>query len=170
MGTRASLYILALSNALVAMGFASRSREVFVPFVATVLPAVFLLGLFTVARLVDAALENNQFLADIARIRRYYRSLNPTAAAFFTAESGRWPEAAPTPTLRFGTLIAFFTTTASMVAFINSIVAGAGVTLLAGDLFGGQQTAVALLLGAAAAAILMAAFLIYQRWRYASMS
>ena len=38
------------------MGFASGLREVFVPFVATILPAVFLLGLFTVVRLVDAGI------------------------------------------------------------------------------------------------------------------
>lgn len=46
--SRASLYIFSLSSALVAMGFASRSQEVFVPFIATVLPALFLLGVFTV--------------------------------------------------------------------------------------------------------------------------
>jgi hypothetical protein len=66
-GTRASLYILALSSSLVAMGFASGLREVFVPFVATILPAVFLLGLFTVVRLVDAAIEYNHFLSVLRR-------------------------------------------------------------------------------------------------------
>ena len=41
-GTRASLYLVSLSSSLVAMGFASRERDVFVPFVATILPALFL--------------------------------------------------------------------------------------------------------------------------------
>src|SRR5688500_14923309 len=55
---RTSLYVVSLSSSLVALGFASRSREVFVPFAAIVLPAVFVLGIFTVVRLVDSVLEN----------------------------------------------------------------------------------------------------------------
>jgi hypothetical protein len=45
-------------------------QAAFVPFVATVLPAVFVLGVFTVVRLVDALVEYNQFLAGIARVRQ----------------------------------------------------------------------------------------------------
>jgi hypothetical protein len=168
MQTRASLYILALSSALVAMGFAAQSREVFVPFVATVLPALFLLGVFTVIRLVDAAMENIQFLTGIARIRGYYRTLTPEATEYFAAEHGRWPETKEEPSLRLGTFIAFVTTVASMVAFVNSIVAGAGVTLLAGELLSGDQPRLALGLGVAAAIALMVAFLVYQRWRYST--
>jgi hypothetical protein len=165
-GSRASLYVFALSSTLVAMGFAAQSREVFVPFVATVLPAVFLFGVFTVIRLVDAALEYNQFLHGIARIRGYYRTLTPEAAVYFAAARGRWPETEAEPTLRLGTLVAFVTTNASMVAFINSIVAGAGVTLLAGELLGRDRLRLALGLGVASAAAVMAMFLLYQRWRY----
>jgi hypothetical protein len=167
-GTRASLYILALSSALVAMGFASRERDVFVPFVATVLPALVLLGLFTVVRLVDAAIEYNRFLVGIARIRRYYRGLTPEAARFFSAESGRWPETESPPSLRLGPSISFLTTIASMVAFINSIVAAAGVTLLANELLAGRQRGLALGLGVATAGVLMVVFFFYQRWRYAT--
>jgi uncharacterized membrane protein len=164
-GTRASLYILALSSSLVAMGFAAQSRAVFVPFVATVLPALFLLGVFTVVRLVDAAMEYNLCLTRIARIRAHYRTLSPEAAAMFSAGSGRWPESGEEPTLRLGEAIAFATTIASMVAFINSIVAGAGVTLLAADRFG-RQTGLSLGLGVAAAVALMIVFFVYQNWRY----
>jgi hypothetical protein len=167
-GSRASLYVFSLSSSLVAMGFASRSREVFMPFVATVLPALFLLGVFTVIRLVDTSLEYMQFLAGIARIRGYYRTLTPDAAAYFAADGGRWPEARSTPALRLGPLIAFISTNASMVAFINSVVAGTGVTLLAGDLLAGKQTRLALSLGVGVAVVLMAAFLAYQRWRFST--
>jgi hypothetical protein len=165
-GTRASLYILALSSALVAMGFAAQSRDVFVPFVATVLPAVFLLGLFTVVRRVDALLEYNDFLVGIARIRGYYRTLTPEAAQLFAPEHGRWPETRSEPSLRLGEFIAFITTVASMVAFVNSVVAGAGVTLLAAELLGSDRMRLALGLGVAVAVALMAAFLAYQRWRF----
>jgi hypothetical protein len=166
MGTRASLYILALSSALVAMGFTAQSREVFIPFVATVAPAIVLLGLFTVVRLVDAAMEYNELLAGIARIRRYYRSLSPTAAELFAAPVGRWPETEQVPTLRLGVFIAFVTTTASMVAFINSFVAGAGVAILVANRLGAGQRSAAIALGSGVAVALMAVFLLYQRWRY----
>lgn len=67
-GVRASLYVFSLSSALVAMGFTAQSPEVFGPFVATVIPAVFVLGWFTVVRLVDTTVENLRFLRAIARI------------------------------------------------------------------------------------------------------
>src|SRR4029434_9968309 len=92
---RASLYVFSLSSVIVAMGFTSQSRDVFLPFAAAVLPALFLLGIFTVVRLVDTGIENQQFLAGIARIRSYYRTLTPEAALYFSAASGRWPEAHP---------------------------------------------------------------------------
>jgi len=157
---RSSLYVVSLSSSLVAMGFASRSREVFVPFIAMVLPGLFLLGVFTVVRLVDTALANMRFLAGIARIRSYYRTLTPEAAVHFASHRARSPDS-----LRLGRLVAFLTTSASMIAFVNSMVAGAGVALLAGDLLGGG-TAVALSLGVATAVVLMAIFLAYQRWRF----
>jgi hypothetical protein len=162
--SRASLYIFSLSSALVAMGFASESQSALVPFAATVLPAIFLLGVFTVLRLVDTAVENLHFLAGIARIRGYYRTLAPEAEAYFAAESGRWPE----PTMlskRRGSLVLFFTP-ASMVAFINSLVAGAGVTLLVVQIFGRDDTLTAIALGVVTALVLSAAFLSFQHWRY----
>jgi hypothetical protein len=165
-GTRASLYILSLSSSLVAMGFASRTPEIFVPFVAIVLPAVFLLGVFTVLRLVDSNLENMRFLTGIARIRSYYRTIMPEAADHFAAESGRWPEARAVPALRLGVMVGFITTTASMVAFINSIVAGVGVALMAGKVWLQGQVGLASLAGTIVAVLLMAAFLTYQSWRY----
>jgi len=69
---RASIYIMALSSFLVAMGFASRSDESFVPLVAAVLPGLFVLGLFTVIRLVDLNGHYLLHLAGMARIRAYY--------------------------------------------------------------------------------------------------
>ncbi len=119
-GTRASLYLFSLSSSLVALGFASRSPELFVPFVAIVLPALFILGLFTAVRLVDSKLEGIVYLNGIARIRQYYRTLTPEASEHFSPQSGRWPENESWPALRMGPTIGLITTTASMVAFLNS--------------------------------------------------
>jgi hypothetical protein len=54
---RSTLYVMALSSSLVAMGFVAGSTDLLVPFAAISLPAVFLLGIFTVIRLVESSLE-----------------------------------------------------------------------------------------------------------------
>src|SRR5215212_8149486 len=58
---RATPSVMALSNSLVAMGFAAQSREILVPFVATVMPAR-PPGPLHAVRLVDVAMEDNDFL------------------------------------------------------------------------------------------------------------
>ena len=158
---RASIYIMSLSTSVVAMGFASQSRDAFGPFAASVLPALFLLGLFTVIRLVDVGGEYMHYLGRIARIRSFYRALNPEAAEYFGSERRR-----SIPSLQLGPSIAFLTTTSSMVAFINNVVAGAGIALLARWFLGAHDAVFAVLLGVGGAAVLMAAFLMYQKWRF----
>jgi hypothetical protein len=167
-GTRASLYLFSLSSSLVALGFASRSPELFVSFVAIVLPALFILGLFTAVRLVDSNLEGILYLNGIARIRRYYRTLTAEASEHFSFESGRWPENQSWPALRMGPSMGLITTTASMVAFLNSIVAGVGVAMVVGGLLRERRTLLTSLIGAGVALVLMALFFIYQKWRYDS--
>src|SRR5215471_4609038 len=135
-GARTSLYVFSLSSSLVALGFVSQFKETFHLFAAAVLPALFILGVFTTVRLVDTGIENQQFLRKIARIRGYYRTLTPDAPSYFSAASGRWPEAHAGPPLWYGARIALLTTAATMIAFINSIVAGASVTLLVNGLAG----------------------------------
>ena len=148
------------------MGFVSQFPETFRLFAAAIFPALFVLGLFTTVRLVDTGIENLQFLRGIARIRGYYRTLTPEARVYFSAERGRWPEAHAAPKPWFGALVAFLTSAASMIAFINSIVAGTGVTLLANSMVGHNEIHLALGLGAMATVILMTLFLAYQRRRY----
>jgi hypothetical protein len=159
---RASLYVYTLSSSLVAMGFASRSTDTFRAFAAALVPAVFVLGLFTTIRLVHTGIENQQSMRGIARIRTFYRTLTPEAATQFSVASGRWPEGRAAPALSSGAFAAFLTTAASMIAFTNSIVAGVGVVLLVGS----GRFGLALLLGAATTIALMAAFLAYQRRQY----
>lgn len=163
---RSSLYVFSLSSSLVAMGFMAESREVFMPFVASVLPAIFLLGVFTTIRLVDTTVENMQYLTGIARIRGYYRSLGPEAAEYFAAARGRWPEAGTSPALRLGSLFAYFGTTASMIAVINHVIAGAGVVLLARGFLDADRAWLAFPLGIATAVLLTLVFVVYQRWRF----
>lgn len=145
------------------MGFAANSTLAFVPFVATVLPVIFLLGVFTVLRMVDAAVENMQAHIAIARIHSFYRTLGSQAEAFFAAEHGRWPEGKAEPSLRIGALAGYLTTAAMMIATVNAMVAGAGVTLM------GRWLEIpivgALTIGIAVTIALFALFFVYQQWR-----
>ena len=163
---RSTLYVMALSSSLVALGFVASSSEIVIPFAAIVLPAVFVLGIFTIARLVETALESMQCLHGIARIRGYYRTLGPEAARHFSPGNGRWPEIDP-PSLRLGTAFAFFGTTASMVAVINNVVAGVGIALLTRFLIPSAPTWVPVAAGIAGTLILTWLFYSYQRWRFA---
>ncbi len=162
---RSTLYVMALSSSLVAIGFVAGSTQALIPFAATVLPAVFLLGLFTVVRLVETTLENMHCLRGIARIRGYYRTLGPEAARQFSTKLGRWPEA-ETPSLRLGRALAFFGTTASMIAVINNVVAGAAVALLARYVDPSAPGWMAAAAGIVGALVLTGLFYRYQRWRF----
>src|SRR5262245_32761752 len=119
---RSTLYVMALSSSLVAIGFVASSTDVLVPFAAIVIPVLFLLGIFTVVRLVETGMESMTCLQGIARIRSYYRTLGPEAARQFSPEHGRWPET-PSPALKLGSALAHFGTTATMIAVINNAVA-----------------------------------------------
>jgi hypothetical protein len=162
--SRSTLYVMVLSSSLVATGFVAGSTDVLIPFVAIVLPAVFLLGVFTVVRLVETALDSIYCLERIAHIRGYYRTLGPVAADYFSPESGRWPEAVP-PALRFGPVLAFFGTTASMIAVINNAVAGAGIAFLLRFLSPSVPYWVDGVAGVFGALVLTWLFYAYERWR-----
>ena len=165
---RSALYVMALSSTLIALGFTAEKEEVFTVFALSVLPVVFVLGCFSVIRLVDTAIESMQLLRGIARIRGHYRTLGPEAQALFAANQGRWPEAPSNePALQLGPMLAQMGTTAWMVAVINNAVAGAIATLAASRwLKAGMETH--LLLGAAVAVALTVFFYGFQRWRIAT--
>jgi hypothetical protein len=164
---RSSLYVFALSSSLVAISFAARSPTILVPFVAIVLPGLFLCGLLTTVRLIDSALENLRFLEGIARIRRYYRTLTPDAAEYFAPHHGRWPERRDEPSLVHGPTFALFTTSAGTIAIVNNIVAGVGVALLIGQFVDDPgRIALSLAAGTVVALTLTLAFVAYERWRF----
>lgn len=165
---RSTLYVMVLSSSLVAMGFLAAS-DVLIPFAAIVLPAVFVLGIFTVVRLVETVLESQRCLTGIARIRGYYRTLGPEAARHFSPETGRWPEA-DDPALRFGATLAFFGTTASMIAVINNVVAGVCIALLVRFFASGMPSWVGPAAGILGALLLTWLFYAYQRWRFEEIS
>ena len=164
--SRASMYLAVLSGALVAMGFVTQSDLALMPFVATVLPAIFLMGLLTVLRLIDISIESSMAYVMIARIRGYYRELGGDAPAVFDARVGRWPEQAPNPSLRLGAFFGYWTSAAAMIAAINAFIGGATLALLL-CLGLGASLVPAIAAGALLAAGLLVLFHLLQRMRIA---
>ena len=80
---RAAIYLSTVSSGLVAFGFLAQGAGRLDPFVAAVLPALFILGVFTFVRLVQTGIEAAVLSVQIQRIRGYYRTLVPEAQQFF---------------------------------------------------------------------------------------
>ncbi len=163
-GMRATLYVMALSSSLVAMGFAAQSKTAFVALAAAVIPTVYVLGVFTVVRLIETGMQNMVYLRRIVRIRRYYRDLTPEAASYFEAPG---PSETDDVVAELGVGVdgplAPYFTLAMMVATINGIVGGSGVALLAVAILGTGWIVAAVLLGLVMVAATITACRIYQR-------
>ncbi len=163
---RSTLYMMALSSSLVAVGFLAQSADALMPLLSIVLPTLFVLGVFTVIRLIDTALEAQQYLAGIARVHAHYRALSPEAARAFAPHLQRWPEATRNePSLRLGYFMALLGTSATMIACTNNLVAGAGVAVLLVQRFNVQRTP-AVLAGLLVFAALSIGFYLFERWRF----
>ena len=80
---RGSIYMGAVSSVLITLGFLAQVVTRLDPFVAALLPALFVLGELTFAALVRNTIENLVLLEQMQRIRGYYRGLVPEASQFF---------------------------------------------------------------------------------------
>jgi hypothetical protein len=128
--SRAALYLASLTGSLIALGFVARDAAVLGPFAAAVLPALLVLGEFTYWRLVRAGVEDLHHSWEMRRIRAYYRQLVPPGLPFFADARLRDPTA---PGKQFMGVrvrdLNVLLTASSMVAAINSMLAGAAVAL-----------------------------------------
>ena len=127
---RSAVFLTVVSSSLVAFGFFAAATHRLAPVVATVLPALIILGVFTFVRLVETSVENVVFLRRIEAIRRYYATLDPAAPAFFESADDATATAALASTGMRSGLAEMFFTMASMVAAVTSILAGVGAGLL----------------------------------------
>ena len=144
--SRTTLYIGAVSSALVALGFTAQISEVgdaFDVFALTVLPTLYVLGAFTFIRLVECGAEDFRYGLAINRIRGYYQQLAGDQAGLFLLsghDDGRGVfENMGLPGEGRSQLFSF----ATVVAIINSVVGGSAAAIAA-DVLGAP-------LGAAAA-------------------
>jgi hypothetical protein len=124
-GSRVSIYLSSLASGLVALGFSSSSPRAFASLAFTVLPTVFVLGWFTIVRLIDTSVANVISLRRMELIRQYYAALAPVAPPYF----GVGDSPAAHHSVRYGRW-SFLFTMASMVIVVNSVLGGATIALL----------------------------------------
>jgi hypothetical protein len=134
---RASLFVLSVSSALIALGFISQvsaTGDLFNTFALTVLPTLYVLGAVTFVRLVECAAEDFRYGIAINRIRGYYQEVAGDRADLFLL-SGKDDAAGVRENMampREGRLPIFAFSTA--VAVIDGVVGGAAVALALGAL------------------------------------
>jgi hypothetical protein len=124
-GSRVSIYLSSLASGLVALGFSSSSPRAFASLAFTVLPTVFVLGWFTIVRLIDTSVANVISLRRMDLIRQYYAALAPIAPPYFGAD----PAPGTQHGVRYGRW-SFLFTMASMVITVNCVLGGATIALL----------------------------------------
>jgi hypothetical protein len=129
---RSTLYLGALSSAVIAIAFVGQANELgdaFYLFALLLLPPVFLLGMFSYLRLVQTSIEDMVFTVGMFRVRQYFLELDPAAAPFFPPTDPRGMATLE----RIGVVstgpLQLLLTAASMVACINAIVGGAAMAL-----------------------------------------
>jgi hypothetical protein len=155
--SRASLYILSVSSTLVALGFTSQASETgtFIVFALTVLPTLYLLGVFTFVRVVECGAEDYRYGVAINRIRNYYKQVAGDQAKLFLLSGhddgrGVFENAAVPPEGR-KQLFTF----ATVVAVVNSVVGGSAIAIAIGAIADAPLGVAAGVGGAAAIASLV---------------
>lgn len=160
---RASMFLLSVSGALVAIGIIEQSGK-FLLFAGVLILALYLTGLLTILRLVDVGMESMQSEVTIAKIRRYYRTLGAPADVLFEEPLGRWPEGKLDSGHVIGDVLGLLTTAASMIACVNGFIGGAGLALLLYHLVP-ASIAISLIAGAVFVVAQVAIAYAYQTWR-----
>jgi hypothetical protein len=166
---RSSLYLTAVSSALVALGFIGQISDVgstFRLFSLAVVPVLFWLGLLTYVRVLEKSIEDLYYARAINRIRHYYLELAGDQRGYFLLGgnddvAGVFANMATSPS-RAQLLYSSATT----IGVVNSVVGGAGLALLIGAI-ADTSPGVAVGCGALAAAALAIAHLAHERRTFA---
>jgi uncharacterized protein YciI len=162
---RASVYVFAVSSALVALGFVGQISDVgdvFDVFALTVLPTLYLLGCVTYVRLVECGAEDFQYGLAINRIRGYYKELAGERANLFLL-SGHDDGAGVFANMGLAVenrspMFAF----SSAIAVINGVVGGGAIAIALGALVDAPLAAAA----AAGAVAAIASVIGWLRYAY----
>jgi hypothetical protein len=132
-----------------------------------VIPVVFLLGIFSYERLVEISLEDVSALEAIQRIRAVYATTLPGAVKYFPRPTGPHGPNEMLPIGRRQSWVGVLFTTATTIAVVNSMVAGAGVAIVVVQTT--SQPTPSILVGLGTAALLAVLHGLYQEYRYTSL-
>jgi len=128
--SRATVYVGAVSSALIALGFIGQISAMGTPFqifALIVLPTLYVLGVATHIRLVECGVEDLRYGIAINRIRAHYRDLAGDRASLFLLTGHDDPRGvfdnAGVPAGRRPQFFSF----ATVVATINAVVGGSAV-------------------------------------------
>jgi hypothetical protein len=160
---RASVYVVSVSTALVALGFLaqiSNTSDVFNVFALTMLPTLYLLGSVTFVRLVECGAEDFRYGMAINRIRSYYKELAGDRANLFLLSGHDDPKGVfanmslmvenRTPLFAFS----------SAIAVINGVIGGSATAIVLGVVVD-ASLGLAAAVGAAAAVASIVAWIRY---------
>jgi hypothetical protein len=161
---RAGLYVGAVSSGLVALGFIGRgatSGTTFDVFAIVVLPTLYLVGIFTFARLVESSIEDILYGRAINRIRQHYLEIAGPESRYLMlgAHDDTLGVLANMGVVR-PTRWQLAFTLASMVSMLNAVVGGSAVAFVASVC--GAPLAAAAPIGAAAG---VASAAVHHRWQ-----
>jgi len=158
-GVRATIYLSTLSSGLVALGFSGSTPGLLVTLTFTLLPTIFMLGWFTVVRLVDNTVENIAVRQRMENIRAHFAGLHPSGPSLLVSGDARTGEYG----VRYGRS-SFLFTMASMVAAVNCVLGGVLVALALSEGLG-LATLAAQLTGMVVGVVLLVSTLTYERRR-----
>ena len=131
--SRATLFIAALSGAVVALALVSQATSFgnsFVAFALVLLPVVYFLGVVTVARIAQLNGEDARWVQGLNRLRHAYLELAPELEPYFVtsryddAEGVVWSTVARE---QLRTPVQSFIALPGLIAVVDSVVAGAAV-------------------------------------------
>ena len=148
--SRASMFIAALSGAVVALALVAQATDFgsgFVAFALVLLPVVYFLGVVTIARLAQVNHENRLWVQGMNRIRNAYLQLAPEVEPYFV--TSRYDDAAGVLVSSLGAHRALprlqpFIAVPGVIAVIDSVVAGAAAGIAGLGLDFGVGAAIAL--------------------------
>jgi hypothetical protein len=130
---RSSLFLSATSAATVALALVAqldRLGSIFMVFTLVVLPALLVLGLTSYVRLADLAVHDAYYARAIGRIRAFYLTLDPAGAQYWMQPAGDDPHAVMRQAGQQHTRWHHFSHTATSVAAVTAVIAGALIGLV----------------------------------------
>jgi len=130
---RSSLFVGAVSSGLVALAFVGQLSHLgtaFFVFSLVVLPTLFLMGLITFERVLQSGTADMIYARGINRIRHLYLEYAPQMQPYFILSAHDDREGTQSQEAMHISWVQVFLSTASMIAVINSVLAGSFVGLL----------------------------------------